>query len=226
MAGNTNNHSGRPTLREWIGGQQGSALILTMLILLVLTAIGMVALKDVARTVQQSGVYRVRTQSDTFTEAASEFVSKRAGDNAEGYWNKMETELEGGMRGATVANQDANSDRGAMMMLTQNDGATGDLSVLGSSTTETGLFYEETQGKASFEQAANEDTHDFRVILRDPMDGIPVPGYSSEFCFKKVTIATESTVGQADPEWSRANMVANSQSGGEVLIGPIDCGNT
>jgi hypothetical protein len=213
-------------LRDWLGREQGSALILTMLILLVLTAVGMVALKDVARTVQQSGVYRVRTQSETFTEAVSEFVSKRAGDNAEGYWNKMETELQGNLRGGTISDQDAASDRGAFMVLTQTDASSGDLSVLGSSGTETGLFYEDAQGKASFEQSPNEDTHDFRVILRDPMDGIPVPGYSSEFCFKKVTIATESTVGQADPEWNKANMVANSQSGGEVLIGPIDCGNT
>jgi hypothetical protein len=225
MMGFFGEKSDMPTPRELVESRQGSALILTMLILLVLTAVGMVALRDVARTVQQSGVYRVRTQSETFTEAVSEFISKRAGDNAEGYWKKMESDFDGQMGGLSGTDRLARNDMGAMMQLSQDTADTGPLGVLGASTEETGLFYEDSVGKASFEQAPNEGTQNFRVILRDPMDGIPVPGYSDKYCFKKVTIATESTVGQADPEWTRANMVATSQSGAEVLIGPMDCGS-
>lgn len=213
---------GRRHLQQWIRDEQGSALILTMLILLVLTAVGMVALRDVARTVQQSGVYRVRTQSKTFTEAASEFVAQRAGDNAAGYWNKMETSFKTDM--GSASNRGARNDMGAMVTLNQNKG-TGDFGFLTNTNGETGLFHEDGKG-ASFEQASNEDAHRFKTILRDPMDGIPVPGYSGQFCFKKVTIGTESTVGQSDPDWNKSNMTANSQAGSEVLIGPIDCGNT
>ena len=225
MAGHDHDIDMPPTLGDWLGRQRGSALILTMLILLVLTAVGMVALRDVARTVQQSGVHRVRTQSETFTGAVSEFVSKRAGDNAAGYWNKMESDFDEDLGLATASDRDARNDMGAMMVLSQDTASSGDLGVLGNSTVETGLFYESSVDKASFEQSPNEDTHNFRVILRDPMDGIPVPGYSDQYCFKKVTIATETTVGQGDPEWNKSNMIASSQSGSEVLIGPIDCGN-
>lgn len=225
MAGQRQHRPTGPKLGELLGRARGSALILTMLILLVLTAIGMVALKDVARTVQQSGVYRVRTQSETFTEAVSEFVSMRAGDNAEGYWNKMESDFDDQLGGTSSTERLARNDLGAMMELSQDNASTGDLKVLGDSTVETGLFYESSVDKASFEQAPNEDTHRFRVILRDPMDGIPVPGYSDQYCFKKVTVATETTVGEGDSEWKKANMIASSQSGAEVLIGPLDCGN-
>lgn len=224
MAGQPKYRPDVQAVRQWLGAEGGSALILVMLILLVLTAVGMVALRDVARTVQQSGVYRVRAQSETFTGSVSEFVSERAGTYAKDYWNEMQKGLENDMGVATGTERDARNDMGAMMTLSQDTGSTGEMGMLGNSTAETGLFYEDSVSKASFEQAPNEDTHDFSVILRDPMDGIPVPGYSSQFCFKKITIATDATVGQADDEWKKANMVASTQSGSEVLIGPLDCG--
>ena len=96
--------------------------------------------------------------------------------------------------------------------------------MLGSSTEETGLFTNDSSTNPSFEQG--ESTHRFALVFRDPIDGIPVPGYSDDFCFKKVTIATEAEVGQTDPEWNNSNMIARSQSGQEVLLGPIHCGSS
>lgn len=222
--------------RGLLARKKGSALILTMLILLVLTALGMVALRDVARTVQQAGSFRVRAQAETFAGAVSEFMTKRAGDNANGYWKKMQSDFDGDMWGQSQGGggvqqvsqieRDARNDMGAMMVVTQDDSGTGDLDVLDESTEETGLFYDQDQqSKASFEQGYGEDTHEFEVVFRDPLDGIPVPGYSSQFCFKKVYVATQTNVGRADPDWDNASMVATRQAGSEILIGPVDCGS-
>ena len=218
-------------------GERGSALILVMMILLVLSAVGMVALRDVSRTVQQAGAYRVRSQARTFSASAAEYATKRSGDDAKGFWQMMTkshvndlSELGSGDRMGTAR-------MGAFVKLTQRPGdsttkETG-FPELNTTTDETGLFYNSANSAAvSFEtkenQSAADDTEkntSFTVVLRDPIDGIPAPGYSSNYCFKKVTVASRARVGQTDPEWEGSNMVAETRTVSEALIGPIECGS-
>jgi hypothetical protein len=210
-------------MKPWLQQARGSALILTMLILLVLSAIGMVALADVGRSVKQSGVYRVRAQAQNFSEAAAEYVVRDSGERADAYWNMMERGQMNSLDGMAIGNRLATSRRGAFVRLDRDRDGTGHFNDLRADTDwgETGLLTNGT--KSSFE--AREGASEFSVIIRDPLDGPPAPGYSDRYCFKKVTIASRGFVGEPDPEWTGAGMMAERRNAVETFIGPIECGS-
>ncbi len=211
---------------QWVGRRRGSALILTMLILLVLSALGMMALRSVSQSVQQSGAYRVRTQADGMSEAAVEYASAQAGNDAKTFWSMMNSAQGNASREAidadsSLADRKSLTRRGAFLELTQRPGTGTDIETdfehLDTTDTETGLL-----GSGSFEAA--EDHTQFSVIIRDPLDGPPAPGYGEQYCFKKVTIASRALVGQPDRDWTGSGMMAESRHGMETFIGPIECG--
>lgn len=213
--------------RRWMGRRRGSALILTMLIMLVLGALGMMALRDVSRSVQQSGAYRVRTQADGFSEAAVEFTSTQGGNDAKTFWAEMNSDH--ATRSEAMLDDDnmelnnrkSLTRRGAYKVLTQRaggvDSARDDFEHISSSSEETGLL-----GDGSFETA--EPNTEFSVILRDPLDGPPMPGYDDNHCFKKITIASRALLGRPDRDWSGGGMMAERRHGVETFIGPLPCG--
>jgi hypothetical protein len=209
-------------------GERGSALILVLLILLALSAIGMVALQDVSRSVEQSGHYRVRSTASMFADSVAQFMSKRLGDKAGSIWNAMQTFQKNEVTDATksFAQRSSEVTRGAYIKYTQDPGTEKDFSsLLDSQDGETGLFTGGGTGDRSFESLAEESK--FSVVIRDPVDGIPVPGYSDRFCFKKVTVGTRAQVGKFGnaTQMDQPRQVAVGQTVFEGLIGPLECGS-
>lgn len=223
-------HAG-PHISRWLARRRGSALILTLLILLVLTALGMVALRDVGRSVQQSGAYRIRSQADTFSEAAVDYASVYAGNNADRLYEDMQLAQLGGLQDvqgdSTVSSSDRFESRTAMarlgphIVLEQDPGEKtqfGDLDTM--SGTETGLV--SGGDKNSFE--SSEEDVEFSVVFRNPIDGPAIPGYDSNCRYKKITIASRGRVGKPDRDWEGAGMVGEMRHGIEAFVGPINCG--
>jgi len=119
---------------------------------------------------------------------------------------------------------------------------------LSGTATNTGLFTADSS-KKSFEDKNGHATS-FRTIVRDPMDAQAASGFDRNFCFKKVTIVSEATVGAGrcvadvdcatgqicrgnnpgvekgfcDDNWGKLNTISQSRSGIEGLIGPVECG--
>lgn len=219
------------TLTGWLARERGSALILTILILLVLTGLGMVALKNVANSVQQSGAYRVRAQADTFSEAAVDYASVYAANSADKLYEDMQLGQVGAFNDpdndeetdatATSDQRIAMERVGPHLVLHQKPGEKiqfGDLDT--QSDTVTGLV---SGGSVkSFE--AMEDNVQFSVVFRNPIDGPAIPGFDSECRYKKVTIASRGRVGKPDNKWEGAGMFGEKRHGIEVFIGPINCG--
>jgi hypothetical protein len=208
---------------QWLQAQRGSALILTMLILLVLSGLGMVALRSTTRSVQQSGTYRVRTQANTFSEAAVEYSGSLASQDAATFWGMMRSSQDNALNGLSdISNRQDRHAIGPFIKLHQKGAEdTADrvnhFEGMTPTATATGLF-----GDDSFEDG--EQGAEFEVIFRDPLDGPPAPGYGENYCFKKVTITSRAIVGEPDRTWAGSGMMGERRNSIEAFIGPIECG--
>jgi Tfp pilus assembly protein PilX len=211
---------------------RGSALILTLLILLVLTGLGMTALHSVGRSLHQSGAYRVRTQAAGLANAAVVYTAAQVGQNAEHYLKDLTQTQAADFASLSAASSLKAAQRGAYITLTQDPSAAAtelafpDI-VAGN---ETGLLAAGTASGAtvsSFEGgigSGSAPASRFSIIIRDLIEGPPVPGYGRKFCFMKVTIAGRALVGNPGEGWEGAGMVGSKRAAVETYIGPWSCG--
>lgn len=221
-----------PSLSRWLQRPRGSALILTMLVLLVLTALGMTAMHSVGRSLTQSGAYRVRAQAEGLTNAALVYSSYDVGKKAKDYWRRMTDDQAYGLKDLGSSQRLARAQRGYYLVLTQDPSATqrpfSAINVGG----ETGLLAAGTNSGATiksfeqkFEPAGGAAATQFSVVVRDPIEGPTAPSYGQDgMCFKKVTIASRALVGNPLAAWEGAGMVASRRAASETYIGPIACG--
>lgn len=204
---------------------RGSALILVLLIMLALSAIGLVALRGISRSIQQSGMYRVRTTASAFSDAVSQFMAKRLGDKASSMMGAMDRMQQMDMEtlGTSMQKRRQLVSGGSPLVFRQRPGEKTNFDqVLNTrSGEESGLFTNGT--KPSFEGA--EPDSGFDIVIRDPLGGIPVPGYSDRYCFKKVTIATRADIGDFSQSWDKPRQVGVGRTVVEGLVGPVECGN-
>lgn len=212
--------------------QRGSALVLVVLLSLVLSALAIVAMRNVARSARQASVFHTRAQSQNTSSSAVNLYSQRAGDKAAGIVTAIKSKAfgeSGGMAGtygasANEADRLATATAGGFLLLT-DDELTKVLpqaaNLTSTSKEQTGLFTNSAGSNRTFE---DERSSSFQVIVRDLVDGIPAPRYSGGYCFKKAFIATESRVGETNDDWDAIANVAYSRHGKEVLLGPIECG--
>lgn len=210
--------------------QRGSALVLVTLLTLILAALAIVALRNVARTTQQAGVFATRHQAQMSSGAAAAVVSRRIGDKAGNVYERMNAKLLGeagsdtGVLGGELLGADTDTVMGARLDTVRRGAYTvfvGDdfsalLPVSGGMPRLMG-----TSTEPSFEDQRQSD---FRAIVRDPIEAQPAEGFSENWCFKKVLIATESTIGDMDDNWESSNRFARARKGVDALIGPIECG--
>ncbi len=212
---------------------QGSALVLVILLTLILSAFAIVALRNVSRSVQQTAVFRTRTQAQATSSSAVNLFAHRAGDKAASIVKAIKsqslTEEAGGTQGvfggsADMAERLATATQGGYLRVDddflQNFIPQSQI-VTTAGKEQTGLFTNAANSNRTFE--FNRSAR-FDVMVRDLVDGIPAPGYSGRYCFKKAFIATDARVGERDDDWSGANNVAYARHGKEVLLGPIECG--
>lgn len=212
--------------------QRGSALVLVTLLTLVLAAIALIALRNTARGVQQTATFQTRTQAGEASASTARIASKRVGDQAPKFWQRMSASLYGknadddlGMLGAQGTSAGTLNDRKDAVLLggyvTLTDADFQEM-FSGYAGTETGLFSDGTV--PSFE-SKKEST--IRFVIRDPMESNAAAGFGLDqaFCFKKVSMYSEATVGTADDDWKGPNNIAQVRGSIEGLIGPIECAN-
>lgn len=221
-----------PTLSSWARRPRGSALVLTMLVLLVLTALGMTAMHSVGRSLNQSGAYRVRTQAEGLTNAALVYTSYDVGKKAKDYWRRMTDDQAHGLKDLGSAERLAKAQRGYYLVLTQDPTVTQRPFAALNASGETGLLAAGGAGgtaiksfERKFESSGGVAGTQFSVVIRDPIEGPTAPSYGQEgMCFKKVTIASRSLVGNPLAGWEGAGMVASRRAASEAYIGPVACG--
>lgn len=213
--------------------QRGSALVLVLLILLALSAIGMIALKDVTRSLDQSGQFRARSNAQALADAATRFMGTRFGNNPKRILQAMEQaqdlEREGSISRSSGSYTGGSATqierRGKILQLEQKPGETTDFDdVLSSSTSgeleETGLFYDGTN--PSFE--SKEGGAQFEVIVRDTLSGFPAPGSGDEYCLTRVVIAARGSVGPQNNNWTQPRQTGVGTGIFEAMVGPTDVG--
>ncbi len=211
--------------------ETGSALVLVLLVLLALSALGMVALQDVTRSLDHSGQFRARTNASALAEGASNFMGRKLGNNAKRYLGAMSHLQDLDRRGVAARGGGERGDltgRGKMQRFVQsaedssardfeqlNAQASGDLS-------ETGLYYD--GNNPSFE--SHEGQTRFEIIIRDPLSGFPLPGFDNDrYCFTRVTVAARGEVGNRTGAWNQTGQTGVGTGIFEAMVGPSEeCG--
>ena len=213
--------------------QRGSALVLVTLLTLVLAALAIIALRNTARSVQQTATYQTRGQAGEMATSTGRLASKRVGDQAPKFWRRMT---------ATMYGQSDDGDLGVLGTSGQTGTASQRLDTIllgpyatltgddfkemfnGYGGTETGLFSDGTT--PSFESRSGKES-EVRFVIRDPIESNAAIGFgvNQAFCFKKVSMDAAAAVGDQDDDWTGANNIAQVRTGIEGLIGPIECAN-
>lgn len=218
---------------------QGAALLMVLLLTLVLTAVGIVAIESTVRSMQGASNYRLRRQANMAAHSAVGYVSNRVGQKASVYWQEISQRAD-----RDSQNNPNRYESGGFMTIdpqTYQNAEAFDQLLPG----ETGLF---SSHGAPHSHEVQYALADYRVVIRDPIDGPPAVG-NSKFCFKKVLFASQVTYvaqGQtcnntsecptnsvcnkpADDApgicitWGDPTNAAWAGSGVEALIGPISC---
>lgn len=230
-----------------VGKETGSALILVLLISLVLSAFGIVALRDIAVGTQQSASFRTRTQAGMMSDSAVSAMAMRTGNKAEHYLSLVDrgsfgTEgatstdaiygVTGSGSGALGADRQAYATHGGFVVF-QHDafdsGGAGDLlpgqgGATAAYENESGLFTSGGHATDGFNSFESRDETSWQVILRNVSAGFPAPGYSNRYCFRRATLGASSQVGQISPTWNEPANVGRGIHAREIFLGPIPCG--
>ncbi len=226
--------------------EQGSALILVVLLTLVLSAMSVVALRDIARTTSATSVYRTRTQAQMASDASVRIFTNFAGRQADQLFQaglaSMHDDgasVEGSFGSSTDIGIDIDNDgnvtweeerrtlavRGPVLilddeLLTSDCGGSCEQMLTSPGGDETGLFRNNVTD-LTFE---SQRTTDWSIVMRDFVDGYPAVGYGEGYCFKKALSASQARVGEVDQNWNNANNVGFSRHGMDTMLGPVPCG--
>lgn len=213
---------------------KGAALLIALMLTLVLSAIGMVAIQSTISGMRNASNYRLRRQAQMASTAAVTYVSNRVGNKASAYWREL---AENGR------NVNSNVSSGSMLITPEMYKT--DKSFENVPTGETGMF---SSDGAPRSHEAQLQIADYQVIIRDPIEGPPSEGNDNNFCYKKVLFVSQTSyigkgrtcVADADcgpegscvlgingggvcTEWGKPANAAWAATGVEGLIGPIDC---
>ena len=208
--------------------ERGAALVAVLLLTMILSALGALAMQNTFYSMQLSGNYRMRRQAAETADAALTFFSVRTGDKPINYLSRMSVEQRmEEAQGVALSNQ--LNDRGAMARFKASDFQTG--GITSPLTGETGFFSGTDLTTRSHESDASLGAVSFEVVIRDPSNGPPPPGSDNAFCSKKVYIGSRATydalerVGAevSDRNWTKPARAASSMVGLEAWVGPVPC---
>ena len=214
--------------------QRGAALVVAILVMLVLSALGMVAVKAAIDGNWQSGSYRVKAQATSFSDSVNQLGLARAGTRADTVYDMMRRQAnwesgqtsvidDGGTEIVEQIGAAAFRRGGYQIWVPQEDPGDGKASLyalLGGNE----RFLEDgaIRGVESIERMGV----DYRYIVRDPILGPPSPGFGDEYCFVRVTVASEAGIGRGVEEEERVlrRMRGVARNSADAFIGPIACG--
>ena len=209
-------------IQKFLHNERGSALILVVLLGLIMSSMAIVALRNITYTTRSAAIYRTRTQAQMSSDSVVRLYSNWLGQNAATTLSMAQSRLEQDLRMATDdAQRNLLISRGPTLGFADDQVPNlpnSPLKDVSTSTYETGLF---GMGGVSFETRHHLD---WRVQVRDLVDGYPAVYYGDQFCFVRATIGAEATVGEADDDWTSANNIAVSRHVVDAMVGPRDCG--
>jgi len=200
--------------RSW--SRRGSALIVVLLVLLALTALGMVALRTVGQTLDRAGSHRVRASASDFSDAAARYFLQKAPQFA----GTLDQVTQSEMGGQSLANRKKLASRGGIVHLQQK--RSGDRAfTLPSSYDETGLLTDDKSAGRSVE-SMNSNSQ-FAVVVRNQSHPISKPGMGDQYCYRKVTIAARATLGELKSSWDSVSRVGRGRTVAEGFVPVTNC---
>lgn len=242
-----------PVATRYTGSPRGAALITAMLITLVLSGLGLIALHSVNESAWKSANYRSRQQASQVSDSLAAMAVYRMGESGNSYIESMDRALELELTASLALSAEDESDihkrrtsliqRGPYRIFAKNPDEDTDLpqelstnylfniTDSESNTFVGGLFFNAQDSENSFETNDTNVNVDYSFIVRDPLDGPPAAGFDRSHCFKKVTIASHGLIapnqpaGESGPTWVGRTNVAMNRNMVETMIGPIPCGS-
>ncbi len=183
--------------------QQGSALIMALLIILALTGLGLVGLKHTTFELRQANNARFSKQAIYTAEVGMMGAMQRVGKNGQAFWDYM--------------------DRFQRQRQRQfNDNSSPEYPFFSADFLTQGKVFGTPLG--SFETEQNTPAN-FSVVFTEPRDGPRPPGFSKEFCFKRFTFEATGNIGtpEANLRYDDAVRSATSRTISHALVGPLIC---
>ena len=225
--------------------ERGAALIAVLLLTMVLSAIGLVAMHSTINSMHLSSNFRLRRQAQETSSASANAVAIRAGDDPGAYFSRHKAQCEQNRRAGAgfgaLSNQqlqegacglviDEEDFRAGLAGADAGWGGGGATIGLGGNSGTTGLF--NITGVSSSEDNPSSGQSGFQVVMRDVVEGPPPAGSGAgTFCTKKVYFGSRSTIqrfeqnaGQhAASNWDRPAQAGSAVVGLEAWLGPVPC---
>ena len=212
--------------------ERGAALVLALLIMLVLSGLGLVAMKATTDSTMMAGTQRLQTQTMALSDGINQLGTARSGRQASAYYAQM-TSQAGGVMGDEISDsnerhsQDGFLRRGGYVLFSSDPGDAGNNAA--SFSMGAGAGGKVLDGE-NFGAVASDDAYEssYQYIVRDPVIGPRAPGFGDEYCFIRVTVGSRADIGSANFSGNDAESRAqrNRALGRNVshsMIGPVEC---
>jgi hypothetical protein len=196
--------------------ERGAALIIALLVMLVLSAMSMVALKASTESAWTSSTYRMTSQTGSFSDAVVQYGTFRSGMKAQSVYELIRRRADHEMINAPGDGL-AELRRGGFQIYVPGEAQDGQVSL--AEILHNGRLLE----GATLEGLESELTVQYRYIVRDPIVGPPAPGFGENYCFNRVTVASEAIAAAGDGTRRRGQRTMGRHAT-EAFIGPIECG--
>ncbi len=221
--------------------ERGAALILALLVMLVLSGLGLVALHATTTSASLSSMQQLRIQANSFSAAINKLGVARGGHQASAYRDHIHTLQDEPLHAddpdppSNEYEQDSIRRRGGLVLFGSDTDAYSDQIVA-----DDALHPIQTAGGGTGQPlldgngfvGAVETRHDmnYSYIVRDLMSGPRVQGFGDDFCFLVVTIGSHANLGgvtlEDDGEAAEERARRPQALGRHVkrtMLGPVEC---
>ena len=205
-------------LQRTMKKRQGAALVAVLLLTMVLSGLGLIAVQNTFNSMQLAGNHRLRRQAMETANAGLLYVGSDVSIKPQDYYGRMQKSPE----------LEPNNFKFTKTFVQTN--------LLQSSGNSTGLFEDPTDPTiTSFENDESLGTVDFDVIIRDSSAGPPPPGSDPDkFCMKQIFVASRSRYDALErnagletaKNWDRPARAASAMVGMGAWMGPLPCQQT
>lgn len=203
--------------------ERGAALIVAILVMLVLSALGLVAMKSANESNWVAGTHRIGAQSSSFSDSVTQYALMRSGLRAASLHELLRRRTNIALATETAVSGDENASlrRGGYQFFVLEQAPTGGQVSLYDELGAEGLLSSETLKGVEADPTLNPY---FQYVVRDPVQGPRAPGYGDQFCFTRVTIASEARFVRGNHTSRRRQLRSMSRHAADAFIGPVECG--
>lgn len=224
-----------PAPRRDRSSERGSALIVVLMLILALTALGVIGLRHTTFELRNARNLRLAKQAEYVSEGAMTRVIHQVGSNGQAYWEYMDrinkarnsgTLAQGGVANAepTYTFQRGDVAPNNLLFLSSTVNA----NICGQSPLPAACQGMEAEGGYFQETIPSNFLPNFTVTMREPLDGPKAPGFSDSFCFKRFTFESRGVLGRNPApgdvlRYDQPSQGAVAEHWAQALVGPLDC---